>query len=128
MTQQQRDEAWEVLAAAVTRALLACRDARAQQGRPLMNDASTQEDGGTAPVACSSPFHEADLLQPCVRLEADRATVIRRTLEELLGAHQAADTLSRYRTVVLRVSPAACRRVLIDRDSRPIRLACAASH
>jgi hypothetical protein len=61
-----------------------------------------------------------ELLEPCGREEADKATVIRRTLKQRIGRWQAGMVLSAYRETCLRIGP--CARYFVDKEGRPMRL------
>jgi hypothetical protein len=65
-----------------------------------------------------------NLLEPCPRDQAQRATVIRQALKERLGSWQAAALLSNYREAVLRVQPGKTnQRFVVDCRGSTMRLA-----
>ena len=64
-------------------------------------------------------WHE--LLKPCAREDADKATIIRRTLKSLLGRWQSEAVLSSYKEKCLRIGP--CGRYFINDKGETLRLA-----
>ena len=60
------------------------------------------------------------LLEPCRREEADKATVIRRTLKRKIGGWQTGMVLSSYRETCLRIGP--CGRYIVNEEGQPMRL------
>lgn len=64
-----------------------------------------------------------DLLQPCPKERADKATVIRKALAVQLGALPAAALLSNYREAVLRLPGKGSQRFIVDCKGEAMRLA-----
>jgi len=61
------------------------------------------------------------LLEPCARQDADKATIIRRTLKGVLGRWQTEAVLSAYKEAVLRIGP--CGRYFKNDKGETLRLA-----
>lgn len=61
------------------------------------------------------------LLEVCPKEQADRATIIRRTLKKTLGSWQAASVLSAYKEVCIRIGPP--QRYFINSQGHTLRLA-----
>jgi hypothetical protein len=64
-----------------------------------------------------------DLLQPCSKEQAEKATVIRKTLASQLGVLPAAALLSNYREAVLRLPGKGSQRFIVDCKGEARRLA-----
>ena len=64
-----------------------------------------------------------DLLRPCPKEHADKATVIRKALKEQLGALPAAALLGNYREAVLRLPGKGSQRFIVDCKGEAMKLA-----
>jgi hypothetical protein len=80
----------------------------------------TSEDDETPQLQQIDPAWHL-LLESCTREEADKATVIRRTLKKTLGRWQADSVLSNYKEACLRIGP--CGRYILNAQGQTMRLA-----
>ena len=105
----------------------ACRVFTAQQAtdEEPWHDASEEEVAQQVVSLRIDPkWHE--LLEPCPRKEADKATTIRRTLKKLLGRWQTEAILSTYKETCLRIGP--CGRYFVNMKGETLRLVAHASN
>ena len=84
---------------------------------------SSEEDESPQTQQIDPAWHS--LLEPCTREQADRATVIRRTLKKTLGRWQAESVLSAYKEACLRIGP--CGRYILNVQGQTMRLAASAT-
>jgi hypothetical protein len=116
----------EVFKALCEASLLPCSDAAEDQevyeneGR---SDANQGEADAIEELAASVEPAWHDLLQPCTKEQADKATVIRKALAAELGALPAAALLSNYREAVLRLPGKGSQRFIVDCKGEARRLA-----
>jgi len=88
------------------------------------NDTQTDtEDNGSESGSGSFEPEWHQLLQPCPKEHAHRATVIRKALKARLGNWQAAALLSNYREATLRLPGKGCQRFIVDCRGDAMRLA-----
>jgi hypothetical protein len=87
-----------------------------------VQDAS-EEDEASQTQQIDPEWHS--LLEPCSREEADKATVIRRTLKKTIGRWQADSVLSTYKEACLRIG--ACGRYFLNSQGQTMRLAADAT-
>jgi hypothetical protein len=86
-------------------------EAKQEEGRP---NADQDKPATIEELAASvEPFWH-DLLQPCPKEHAEKATVIRKALAAQLGAMPAAALLSNYREAVLRLPGKGSQRFIVD--------------
>lgn len=104
--------------AAVAQAV--CRAFVVPPGRGGVSHASDKEVPQKVTSQGIDPSWHA-LLEPCPREDADKATVIRRTLKSVLGRWQAEAILSAYKETILRIGP--CGRYFKNGKGETLRLA-----
>ena len=96
-----------------------------EQQTPVEGEAhnSSEEDESPQTQQIDPAWHS--LLEPCTREQADRATVIRRTLKKTLGRWQAESVLCAYKEACLRIGP--CGRYILNVQGQTMRLAASAT-
>ena len=107
-----------------------CGISNAQKGEPSNDQYNCQNDTEADTEDRSSVSSEDSfdpvwhqLLQPCPREQADKATVIRKALKERLGTWQAAALLSNYREATMRLHGQGCQRFIVDCRGEAMRFA-----
>ena len=93
---------------------------------PRQGGESQFQDAGKEEVVRNITSQKIDpswhaLLEPCAREDADKATVIRRTLKSVLGRWQTEAVLSAYKEAILRIGP--CGRYFTNDKGETLRLA-----
>jgi hypothetical protein len=94
------------------------QDACSDKGGSHTNEGEPDEE-----LAASIEPAWHDMLQPCPKERADKATVIRKALAAQLGALPAAALLSNYREAVLRLRGKGSQRFIVDWKGEAMRLA-----
>ena len=90
------------------------------RGEPQFQDACEEAVAQNITSQSIDPSWHA-LLEPCAREDADKATVIRRTLKGVLGRWQTEAVISVYKESILRIGP--CGRYFTNDKGETLRLA-----
>ena len=116
----------EVAKAVCEKSMLQCSEvAEDQEAREddMRSDANEDEPGAIEEPAASIEPAWHNLLQPCAKEHAEKATVIRKALAAELGALPAAALLSNYREAMLRLPGKGSQRFIVDCRGEARRLA-----